>query len=276
MEQITKALAASLLPARDPDGHKGTFGKVTVIGGSEGYTGAPVFAAEAAGRCGSGLVFLGTPGEVYPIVAARCDSAMAFPLPEREMLLRRIEKNDAVLIGPGLGSSLKWRGLALWLLEKLACPVVLDADGINAAAEHIDSLNRTAAPVVLTPHEGEFLRLGGDLLRGRERGAVMLAEKLNCTVVLKGPGTVVAAPDGRVRINTTGSCALAKGGSGDVLAGMILSWIGQGISPFDAASLAVWIHGRAGDRRACRLSEYSVLPSDLVGEIPCCIKELLE
>jgi len=176
MEQITKRLAAALLPERKADGHKGSFGKVCVIGGSVGYTGAPVYAAEAATRSGSGLVFLGTPAEVYPIVTGRCDSAMAFPLPEdREVLLQRLSSYDAVLIGPGLGVERELRELALYLLEQLACPVVLDADGINAAAAHIDRLKNRAVPTVVTPHEGEFLRLGGNLSHGREAGAAKLA-----------------------------------------------------------------------------------------------------
>ena len=277
MERMTKKLAAALLPPRKADGHKGSFGKVCVIGGSVGYTGAPVYAAEAATRTGSGLVFLGTPGEVYPIVACRCDSAMAFPLPaEPDALLHRLNGYDAVLIGPGLGADEELRALARFLLKKLTCPVVLDADGINAAAAHIDSLKNRTAPTVVTPHEGEFLRLGGDLSEGREAGAAKLAKELGCTVVLKGPGTIVAAPDGRLRQNTTGSCALAKGGSGDVLAGVILSLLGQGCNVFDAASAGVWLHGRAGDRVEERLSAYGLAPSDLVGEIPFCIKELLE
>jgi len=277
VEEITRELAAALLPKRRADGHKGSFGKVCVIGGSVGYTGAPVYAAEAATRAGSGLVFLGTPGAVYPIVAQRCDSAMVFPLPEdKEALLQRLSTYDAVLIGPGLGAEEKLRELALFLLERLPCPVVLDADGINAAAAHIDSLKNRTAPTVVTPHEGEFLRLGGDLSCGREAGAEKLAKRLGCTVVLKGPGTIVASPEGTLRRNTTGSCALAKGGSGDVLAGMILAFAGQGCGLFDAAALAVRLHGRAGDRMEQRLTAYGLAPSDLVGEIPHCIRELLE
>lgn len=276
MEYITKELAAALLPKRKADGHKGTFGKVCVIGGSVGYTGAPVYAAEAATRTGSGLVFLGTSEAAYPIVACRCDSAMAFPLPpDHDALLERLNGYDAVLVGPGLGADGSLRELARFLLKGLACPVVLDADGINAAAAHIHVLQSRTAPTVVTPHEGEFLRLGGDLSAGREEGAAKLARDLGCTVVLKGPGTVVAASAGEMRKNTTGSCALAKGGSGDVLAGVILSLVGQGCGVFDAASLAVWLHGRAGDRLEERLTAYGLAPSDLVGEIPYCIRELL-
>ena len=277
METITAALCRTLLPRRSRDGHKGTFGKVAVVGGAVGYTGAPVYAGEAAARTGSGLVFAGVPEAVYPIVAARCGASMAYPLPRDYAAAReKLEGCDAVLLGPGLGSEAAARELALRLLADLRCPVVLDADGINAAAAHIDVLRGRRFPTVVTPHAVEFSRLGGDLSRGREAAAARFAAENGCVTVLKGPGTVVAAPDGRVRRNTTGSDALAKGGTGDVLAGMVLSLIGQGAGPFDAASLAVWLHGRAGDLCEKRLTAYGVTPEDVVAAIPAAIGELLE
>ena len=277
MEEITAGLCRALLPRRDPEGHKGTFGKVAVVGGAVGYTGAPVYAGEAAVRTGSGLVLVGVPGEVYPIVAARCDAAMAYPLPEDVATGRKkLTGCDAVLLGPGLGSALRARTLALRLLADLECPVVLDADGINAAAAHIDVLRARRSPTVVTPHAVEFARLGGDLTLGREAAARRFAAEHGCVTVMKGPGTIVAAPDGRVRRNTTGSSALSKGGTGDVLAGMVLSLIGQGAEPYDAASLAVWLHGRAGDLCEGRLTAYGVTPGDVVAAIPEAIRELLE
>ena len=277
METITAALCRTLLPRRSRDGHKGTFGKVAVVGGAVGYTGAPVYAGEAAARTGSGLVFAGVPEAVYPIVAARCGASMAYPLPRDYAAAReKLEGCDAVLLGPGLGSEAAARELALRLLADLRCPVVLDADGINAAAAHIDVLRGRRFPTVVTPHAVEFSRLGGDLSPGREAAAARFAAENGCVTVLKGPGTVVAAPDGRVRRNTTGSDALAKGGTGDVLAGMVLSLIGQGAGPFDAASLAVWLHGRAGDLCEKRLTAYGVTPEDVVAAIPAAIGELLE
>ena len=277
MEEITAALCRTLLPRRNRDGHKGTFGKVAVIGGAVGYTGAPVYAGEAAARTGSGLVFVGVPDQVYPIVAARCGASMAYPLPADYAAIKsKLENCDAVLLGPGLGSGRQGRELALRLLKDLMCPVVLDADGINAAAEHIDVLRDRCAPTVVTPHAVEFARLGGDLSLGRAEAAARFAAAHSCVTVLKGPGTIVAAPDGRVRRNTTGSDALAKGGTGDVLAGMVLSLLGQGADPFDAAALAVWLHGRAGDLCERRLTAYGVTPEDVVGAIPMAIRELLE
>ena len=277
LEIITAELVRDLLPPRRPEGHKGDFGRIYVVAGAVGYTGAPVYAAEAAARTGSGLVFVGVPGEVYPIVAARCATAMAQPLPEdREELLARMSRCDAAVIGPGLGRSPEAEALALFLLEQLPIPVILDADGINAAAAHIDVLRRRRWPTAATPHEGEFLRLGGDLSPGREQAALAAARDLGCVVVLKGPGTVVASPDGRTRRNTTGNCGMAKGGSGDVLAGMIASLAGQGADLFDAASCAVWLHGRAGDLCARRLTAYAMTPPDLVEGLPETFRELLK
>ena len=277
METITPEIAAGLLPPRRADGHKGDFGRVYVAAGAVGYTGAPVYAAEAACRTGSGLVFVGVPREIYPIVAARCATAMAQPLPEeREVLLEQMSRCDAAVVGPGLGRSPQAEALTLFLLEKLPVPIILDADGINAAAAHIDVLRDRRWPTVVTPHEGEFLRLGGDLSPGREMAALAMARKLGCVVVLKGPGTVVAAPDGWARCNTTGNCGMAKGGSGDVLAGMIASLVGQGASPFDAASCAVWLHGRAGDLCRRDLTAYAMTPPDMIGRLGAVFRELLE
>ena len=277
METVTARLARRLLPTRRADGHKGTFGRIYVVAGDVGYTGAPVYAAEAAARTGSGLVFVGVPQAVYPIVAARCATAMAQPLPEdREVLLERLKGCDAVVLGPGLGRSRAAEELVLFLLEKLECPVVLDADGINAAAAHIDVLRGRRCPTVVTPHEGEFLRLGGDLSPGRAEAALTAARELGRVLVLKGPGTITAAPDGRARRNTTGNCGMAKGGSGDILSGMIASLIGQGADPFDAAACAVWLHGRSGDLCQRQMTAYAMTPPDMVERLPEVFRELLE
>ena len=284
MASITRELVRSLLPQRDPLGHKGTFGKVYIYGGCVGYTGAPVYAGEAAARTGSGLVFVGVPEEVYPIVAARCAVSMVHPIPRPyPALLERVRGCDAVLIGPGLGRAAETEETVLALLRDLSGSVVLDADGINAAAAHMDVLEgrRDQGRVtVLTPHEGEFARLGGGLVPGkaspaqRENAAAAFAARYGCILVLKGPGTVVAAPDGRRLVNTTGNCGMAKGGSGDMLAGMLLSLIGQGAEAFDAAVCAVWLHGRAGDLCARELTEDAMTPPDMIERLPAVFKEL--
>lgn len=277
MEVLTKEWVRALLPVRDPNGHKGTFGKVYILGGSVGYTGAPVYAGEAAARCGSGLVFLGVPEAVYPIVAARCAVSMAHPVPmDTERVLVRAAQCDAVVLGPGAGRSAESDELMLRLLQELEMPVVLDADGINVAAAHIDVLRNRRWPTVVTPHEAEFLRLGGDLSRGRERAAADFAVRNGCVLVLKGPGTIVAGPDGRTARNTTGNCGMAKGGSGDVLAGMIASLLGQGAAPFAAAACAVWLHGRTGDLCAREMTAYAMTPPDMIERLPQVFRELLD
>ena len=284
MASITRKLVRALLPRRAPMGYKGTFGRVYIYGGCVGYTGAPVYAGEAAARTGSGLVFVGVPEEVYPIVAVRCGVSMVHPIPTPyPALLERVRGCDAALIGPGLGRAAATEETALALLRDLPGPVVLDADGINAAAAHMDVLEgrRDQGRVtVLTPHEGEFARLGGGLVPGgatpaqREDAAAVFAARYGCVLVLKGPGTVVAAPDGRTLVNTTGNCGMARGGSGDMLAGMLLSLIGQGAGAFDAAVCAVCLHGRAGDLCARELTEYAMTPPDMIERLPAVFKEL--
>ena len=276
MEEITRELVRALLPPRDPGGHKGTFGRVYVYGGSVGYTGAPVYAGEAAVRTGSGLVYVGVPGEVYPIVAARCDAAMAHPVPPDPAALReRMAGGGAVLLGPGLGRAPETERAVLALLRDLEQPVVLDADGINAVSAHIDELDNRRGVTVLTPHEGEFARLNGSFPGDRrEQVAEAFARRHGCVLVLKGPGTLVAGADGRLFLNTTGNCGMAKGGSGDVLAGMILSLLGQGAGPVEAAVCAVWLHGRAGDLAARELTAYAMAPSDLLRWLPAAFHSL--
>lgn len=280
MERITSRLVRQMLPPRRADGHKGTFGRVYIFGGCTGYTGAPVYAGEAAVRTGSGLVFVGVPEEIYPIAAVRCRDAMVQPLPRDDgALLERMNACDAVLIGPGLGRAAETERRVLYLMEHLSVPVVLDADGINAVSAHIDELDGRRAVTAVTPHEGEFARLDPSFSPAagtevREQAAAAFARRHGCTVVLKGPGTIVACPGGRTLENTTGNCGMAKGGSGDILAGMILSLLGQGAGAAEAAACAVWLHGRAGDLAAEELTAYAMTPTDLLGRLPAAFKEL--
>ena len=273
MQVIDRAFVRGLMPARDQGGHKGTFGKVYLLGGSVGYTGAPVLCAGGAVHSGCGLVFLGVPETVWPIAAARCLCAMPHPLAEQDGRLsaaaeteirHRAAVCDAVAVGCGLGRSEGSDVLvrALLTLEK---PLVLDADGINALSGHIDLLEcRRDLVTVMTPHEGEFARVGGDVSAGREAAAAAFARRRGVYLILKGRRTVVAAPDGRVAVNPTGNSGMAKGGSGDVLAGIITSFLGQGLAPLQAAAAGAWLHGAAGDRCAAERSEYGLTPSDLI------------
>ena len=282
METITGAFVRRSLPRRDPEGHKGTFGKVLCVCGSVGYTGAPIFAGRGAVRTGSGLVFLAVPERVWPVAAVKSDEAMPFPVPEAEGRLsllaeepirRRAESCDAVLIGCGLGRGWQTDALVRKLLT-IEKPLVLDADGLNALSGREELLQKRAAPTILTPHEGEFLRLGGGLSAGREAAAAAFSEKYGVYLVLKGHRTVVAAPDGRLAVNGTGNSGMAKGGSGDVLAGMILSLLGQGCEAFAACCAGVWLHGRAGDLAAADKGERGMTPTDLLEQIPYAMKDL--
>lgn len=267
-----------ILPKRKATAHKGEFGRILILAGSEGYTGAPALAASAAVRSGAGLVFLGVPREIYPIVAVKCEEAMPFPLGSYEGVLEKAQSCDAVLIGPGLGRAPETEQLVLNLLRDLNRPVVLDADGINALSGHIDVLDGRTAPTVLTPHDGEFQRLTDCVLpiRDRLRAACDFAKAHRCVLVLKGHGTITANQNGRAYLNGTGNPGMAKGGSGDVLAGLLVSLLGQrqlGGDPAELAALGVYYHGQAGDRCAERLGEYGMTPSDMVAELPLVLKE---
>ena len=272
----------SHLPRRPRTAHKGDFGKIFILAGSEGYTGAPVLAARAALRTGAGLVYLGVPRDIYPIVAVKCDEAMPFPLPEDyAAILEKAKGCDAALIGPGLGRAPETEALVLRLLADLDIPIVLDADGINALSGHIDVLDKRSAFTVLTPHEGEFSRLIGCALPIRDRltAARDFARDHGCVLVLKGHGTVTAAPDGSAWINATGNPGMAKGGSGDVLAGMTAALLGQKHlrqerdNTVELVTAAVCFHGLAGDACARRLGEYAMLPSELIEALPQVLSE---
>ena len=272
--ELNAEIIKNMLPHRAPWGHKGTFGKVYCLCGSVGFTGAPVFAARAAVRTGCGLAYLGVPEPVWEVVAKKCDEAMPFPFPAQQgklalsgedALRRAIAPCDAFLMGCGLGRSEESDQLLRNLLD-VEKPLVLDADGINALPGHIDKLDGRKSPTVLTPHEGEFARIG-DLSAGRETSAADFAKTHGVYLVLKGHRTVIAAPDGRLAVNTTGNSGMAKGGSGDVLSGMLVSLLGQGMAPFEAACTAVYLHGLCGDLAAAEKTERAMTPTDMIEKI---------
>lgn len=282
--ELNETLIRSLLPSRPEEGHKGTFGKAAILAGCEGYTGAPVLASRAAVRGGTGLVFLQVPRCVYPIIAVKCDEAMPSPLPDAEgkvceaaypAVLERTEQCTAALIGPGLGRSEGSDTLVCRLVPSISCPLVLDADGLNAVSAHMDILKRRSGETVLTPHDGEFRRLTGHWPGENRAGdALALAQETGCVAVLKGHRTLIAAPDGRLCRNTTGNAGMAKGGSGDVLAGLLVSLLAQGMDAFSAACAAVWIHGRAGDLAAEALGQRAMTPSDLLASLAPVLRAL--
>ena len=284
VQTIERDFASAALPKRKVDGHKGTFGKVLVVGGAVGYTGAPYLTASAAVRTGCGLVYLGVPAAIWAAEAAKCVSAMPFPLADKDGALshkalpdiyKKLNGCDVLALGPGLARTSHTEKLVWDLLTEVQQPIVLDADGINALEGHIDVLNRRKGRVtILTPHDGEFARLGGSLAQGRIAAARSFAQNHGCILVLKGHRTVIATPEGNVLVNTTGNSGLAKGGSGDVLTGMIASLLAQGATAVQAAALGVWMHGRAGDFAAERLTEYAMTPADVIEFLPDVFKEL--
>ncbi len=264
----------SYFPPRPADSHKGTYGTLLSVCGSYGMAGAALLAAKAALRCGTGLVVAAVPNSIYPIIATALPEAVYAPYREESAareLLPRLASATALLCGCGLGQNTAAVELTAALLAQATCPVVLDADGINIAARHILLSETVRAPLILTPHPRELSRLlccTVDDIQCDRRAAVQEAvRRTGGTVVLKGHRTLVAAPDGRIRENTTGNAGMAVGGSGDVLAGMIAAFVAQGMAPFDAACVGVYLHGMAGDRAAARLSQHAMLPSDMIDEL---------
>lgn len=277
---LDQTAVQSLLPERDPWGHKGTFGKVLLLCGSRGFTGAAYLAAMGALRSGAGLVFLGVPESIYAIEAVKLHEPVVFPLPEDDgklsfLAVSEIEKRlpdmDAVLIGCGLGQSRGTLSVVKAVLENARCPVVVDADGINVLAGHKDILRGRQYPTILTPHDGEFLRFGGTIGEDRMASAAYFAREWNSIVLLKGHRTCIT--DGKTGyVNHTGNPGMAVGGSGDVLAGIIVSLLGQGIAPLEAAACGAWLHGAAGDLCEKEIGQYGMLPTDMLKTLPRLLK----
>lgn len=266
------------LRRRKRDAHKGNFGKLFILAGSVGYTGAPVLASRAAVRAGAGLVTLAVPQEIYPIVAVKCDEAMVWPWSDRyEEILEKAKACDAALIGPGLGRGKRAEELVLALLRDLTCPVIMDADGLNILSEHIDVLDKREGLTILTPHDGEFARLSGCSLPVEDRlnAAMDFAQNHRCITVLKGYRTITAVWNRCAAVNTTGNPGMARGGSGDALAGLMAGLLVQKCKA-DAVPDAVWIHGRAGDLAADEKGEYGMTVGDLIEQIPYAMKECEE
>ncbi len=269
-----------MLPARDPNAHKGDFGKLLLLCGSRGYTGAAALAAMGALRCGAGLVYLAVPESIYAIEAGKLLEAVVLPLPDAggmlaaeaaEAVAQMLPQMDAVLAGPGLGQSDGVLAVLRCVLQWFHGPVVLDADGINLLAAHRDMLRGRTGCTILTPHDGEFARVGGKPGSDRAEAAAALARELGVIMLRKGHETLIT--DGAVCYrNHTGNPGMAVGGSGDVLAGMIVSLLGQKLPPLEAAACAAWLHGAAGDLCAQEIGQYGMLPSDMLNVLPRLMK----
>ena len=271
----------STLPARPAVSNKGTFGHALCICGSRRMTGACVLSVMGALRSGAGLVTAAFPEDAYAAIAPQLTEPLLCPLPANSegtatadamrQLRPLMRKASAILIGCGLGLNNDTLALTRTVLLEATCPVILDADGINALAPHIDELKRVRAPLVLTPHPGEMQRMTGrpiaKILEDPKAAAAKLASDLGCTVLLKGANTVIT--DGsRAVINCTGNSGLARGGSGDLLAGILTGLCAQGTAPFEAACAAAYLHGKAADLTAEATSARGMLPSDVLAMLP--------
>jgi NAD(P)H-hydrate epimerase len=273
----------SLLPPRPWGGHKGNFGHLVVIAGSEGKTGAAALAAEAAARSGAGLVTLGVPASLNDILEAKITEAMTLPLPEAlgeralgmkalEPLKNFLENKTAAALGPGLGTHPETGELARNMARDLPLPMVIDADGVNALAGAAELLKAAAGPRILTPHPGEMARFLGcaaqEVQADRLGTARKAAAAAKAVVVLKGAQTLVADPMGRVSFNAAGNPALASGGTGDVLTGLIGGFLAQKLNPWDAARLGVYLHGLAADYFVSRFGPRGLIAGDLLTIFP--------
>lgn len=281
---------AEWLPERPDSGHKGTFGHLLLLAGSTGKTGAAALAGQAAVRSGCGLVTVATPAAVHDILEVKLTEAMTCPLADQNGLLSRdareqiaalLETRQALAVGPGLGQSEELAELLGWLVRDSQVPLVVDADGLNLLAGQVEVLKaRTGPPPILTPHPGEMARLCGlsvaEIEADRFQVACAFAMQHRVVLLLKGARTLVAAPDGRVRINSSGNVGLASGGSGDVLTGLIGGLLAQGLDGFSAASLGVWLHGRSAELVAAGQGTAGMAASDLLLHLPLARRELTE
>lgn len=282
MEQTDRNIVKKAVFDRPDDANKGNLGSLLCICGCFGMAGAAIMAGKAALRCGLGLLKTALPKSIYPIAAGAIFESVFFPLEETpdgkicksniDFLLCEAEKSSAVLIGCGLSVCDDTKTLVNSFLENYTKPLVLDADALNCVAENPDILKKAKAPIIITPHPGEMARLvrstPKEVNQNRAEIAADFAKRYGVVTVLKGAGTIIASPDGRVMINRTGNSGMATGGSGDALAGMTGSLSAQGAKPFDAAAAAVYLHGLAGDIAAEKLGRISMLPTDLINEIP--------
>ncbi len=290
MRTIDREKVNLILPKRDADANKYSVGSLLCVVGSRGFAGAAVLSLKAALRMGSGFVRCVLPKSIYPIVSTQVPEAVFVPMEENEdgtlclrcakEILKLCEKADAVLLGCGLGLNKDTIEVTSAILTHCENPLVLDADGLNGLSKHIDILKRRSAPIILTPHTGEMKRLTGLTSKYIEDNRLEVAEdfvrEYECVLVLKGKNTLISQRNEETLVNPTGNPGMAVAGSGDVLSGMIAAFVAQGVHPFDAAQAGAYLHGLAGDIGAKELTEYSLLPSDIIDRIPVAIKEVIE
>jgi ADP-dependent NAD(P)H-hydrate dehydratase / NAD(P)H-hydrate epimerase len=286
---IEEEEVAAELPQRLPDAHKGSSGRVLVVAGSVGLTGAAALCSRAAMRSGAGVVTLGIPASLNPIMEVKLTEVMTLPLPDGgaghvsegavEAVLDKLEGYDVLALGPGLGTAPAACEVVVGLLRQARVPVVLDADGINCAAVCGDCLSGRKHPTVITPHPGELGRLLGrgasDIQSARPASAAEATRRFGCITVLKGANTLVASPDGRTFVNTLALPELATAGSGDVLTGCIAAFCSQGLDPLDAAICGVFIHGRAAELATHLVGSVGMVAGDIVSHLPLALSRQL-
>jgi len=287
-ELLDRETIQRLVPRREPDTHKGTYGHVLVMAGSRGKTGAAILACRAAMRTGAGLVTLASPRSLNNIFAGALVEVMTQPLrdnaaEEMEPLgddewHRLLERKSALLFGPGIGVSDTTQNTLRWLLRNLSIPWVIDADGLNTLALQMDRLRHAKIPPVLTPHPGEMARLTGKSNSAVNADRVTVARSFalehRCHLVLKGARSVIATAEGKIFINPTGNPGMASGGMGDVLAGILAALLGQGFSAEDAMKLGVYLHGFVGDMVAAEKGEIGLIASDIIEGLPAGMRAL--
>lgn len=275
-----KELAESIMPKRKANSHKGDYGKLLIVGGSKGMTGAPAMAAEAALKCGCGLISVGIPESLNSIMEVKLTEQMTCPLKETDgvintdsvlQIIEKAESCDALIFGPGIGRTPEITDILREILKKSQIPVIIDADGLYALSRDMDMLSDCSCNLIFTPHEMEFSRLTGYSLEEIQKNRIDISKKFaaefGVTLVLKGPRTIITAPDETQYINITGNDGMATGGSGDVLAGMIGAFLARGCSETDAAVLGVYCHGLAGDKAAEIFGKDSLTPTDIISAI---------
>ena len=270
--------------------HKGSFGHIVVVAGSVGKTGAGAMVGLGAARAGAGLVTVAVPASLHELMEMKLTEVMTEPLPETAdqtvataalpRLERLLQGKQALALGPGLSVQDETRQVVVSLVERSPCPLVLDADGVNALVGHLDVLGRARAPVIITPHPGEMGRLLGcsaDEVQSQRLSVVQsFSKEHGVTLLLKGARSIIGGPGGRLAVNSTGNPGLASGGTGDVLTGLIAGFLAQGIGPFDAACLGAYCHGKAADRLMARFGDRGILATDLLQEVPVVLKGLAE
>jgi len=275
---LTADEAEALLPKRKIDGHKGTFGKINVIGGSTGMTGAPALTGFSALKMGAGLVKIYLPEEIRALTASYYPELITATI-NYEKLDELTDNIDVLVLGPGLGQSKKAKKIVDKLLLDSKKPMIIDADGINLISD-LDLLKNNKFPILLTPHPGEMARLIDSSIKEIQDKSIEIArefsQKYNVYLILKGATTIVSLPDGRIYLNLTGNDGLATAGSGDVLTGIVAGIMAQGLSVEETAILAPYIHGLAGDIASDDINSYSITASDIINYLPVAIKQLIE